>query len=87
MADSKGINFSDLYKLASGAIDAASLELHQLSDAIWQKPELGFSEVEAHKNITDFLEKKGFPVERKYILDTAFRYGGFLSSKPYHYII
>ena len=61
MAESKGINFSDLYKLASGVIDAASLELHQLSDA--------------------------FPVERKYILDTAFRYGGFLSSKPYHYII
>ena len=62
-----------LYKLSSDAIDACSEELHELSDAIWQKPELGFEEFEAHKNITGFLEKQGFDVQRKYILETAFR--------------
>jgi metal-dependent amidase/aminoacylase/carboxypeptidase family protein len=35
--------------------------------------ELNFEEHHAHKILTDYLEKKGFTVERKYVVDTAFK--------------
>ena len=62
-----------LYRIACEAIDASAADLHQLSDLIWQTPELNYEEHEAHKNLTQFLEKKGFTVERGYKTPTAFR--------------
>ncbi|XP_046561910.1 xaa-Arg dipeptidase-like isoform X3 [Haliotis rubra] len=60
-------------KIACVEIDKHADELNKLSQAIWEKPELNFKEVNAHNVLTDFLEKHGFEVERKYKLNTAFR--------------
>ena len=56
------------------AIDKNKEELQQLSFEIWSNPELNYEEHLAHKLITDFLERKGFAVERGYCeIKTAFR--------------
>ncbi|XP_070579509.1 xaa-Arg dipeptidase-like [Ptychodera flava] len=62
-----------LKEKARQAIDNARLELNQLSQNIWSHPELNFEEHYAHKTLTDFLEKSGFQVERRYKVETAFR--------------
>ncbi|XP_046561906.1 peptidase M20 domain-containing protein 2-like [Haliotis rubra] len=54
-------------------IDRYAADLNEISQAIWKTPELYYEEVSAHQVLTDFLEKHGFEVERKYKLDTAFR--------------
>ena len=67
---------------ASASIDRHQEELKSLSAAIWSKPELAYEEYHAHKILTDFLEKKGFQVERAYTgLKTAFR-ATFGSGRP-----
>ncbi|XP_070580395.1 peptidase M20 domain-containing protein 2-like [Ptychodera flava] len=58
---------------ACKAIDRAATDLNSLSQEIWNKPELGYEENSAHQVLTDFLEKNGFNVERKFAVDTAFR--------------
>lgn len=55
------------------AIDSAVKELHDISKVIWANPEENYEEHKAHANITEFLEKNGFQVERNYILPTGFR--------------
>ncbi|CAL1544856.1 unnamed protein product [Lymnaea stagnalis] len=56
------------------AIDDEADSLHKLSQVIWANPELLFKEKVAHDALTDFLEERGFAVERRYKnLDTAFR--------------
>ena len=66
----------------SAAIDRHQEELKSLSAAIWSKPELAYEEHHAHKILTDFLEQKGFQVERAYTgLQTAFR-ATFGSGRP-----
>ena len=62
-----------LKDIACAAIDKARTPLHDLSKSIWNSPELAFKEHHAHSVLTDFLETRGFNVERKYKLDTAFR--------------
>ena len=62
-----------LKQAACDAIDEAAKELHVLSQDLWNNPELKFEEHYAHETITRFLEGKGFAVEKKYKLDTAFR--------------
>ena len=46
------------------AIDRARPELGRLARAIHEKPELRFEEHEAARNITGYLERAGFNVER-----------------------
>lgn len=60
------------------AIDTLSKELLDLSDKIWNVPELMFEEHQAHETLTSFFEKHGFYVKRNYPLDTAF----IASNKP-----
>ena len=62
-----------LKKIACEAIDKAAAELNSLSDDIWSHPELCFEEKYSHDALCSFLEKQRFPVERHYVLDTAFR--------------
>lgn len=62
-----------LKSAACEAIDNVSEGLHQISQDIWNNPELNYEEHHAHKVLTDFLENQGFNVERKYKIDTAFR--------------
>ena len=50
----------DLKQIACDAIDGAAEELHGLSDAIWNHPELGFKEIHAHEVLTKYLLDKGF---------------------------
>ncbi|XP_070579710.1 xaa-Arg dipeptidase-like [Ptychodera flava] len=58
---------------ACEAIDKAAAELNLLSQEIWKNPELNFEEHHAHQALTDVLKKYGFEVERKFVVDTAFR--------------
>ena len=58
----------------AAGIDRNRLELRKLSEEIWKNPELNYEEHTAHKLLTDFLEEKGFTVERGYCgMQTAFR--------------
>ncbi|KAK7108250.1 peptidase M20 domain-containing protein 2-like [Littorina saxatilis] len=66
-------NEQKLKKIACEVIDGFSPQLKNLSRDIWNHPELCFEEKYAHKRITDFLQVRGFNVERSYKLDTAFR--------------
>ena len=72
----------NLKQLACSLVDSHKDELLALSDAIWKEPELGFQEFKAHQLLTDYLEKKGFIVERSYTgVKTAFR-ATFGSGRP-----
>ena len=62
-----------LKKIACEAIDQVATDLNSLSDDIWSHPELSFQEKYSHDAICSFLEKQGLPVERHYVLDTAFK--------------
>ena len=58
----------------SSVIDSYVHELKGLSQEIWRNPELNYEEHTAHRLLTDYLEEKGFTVERGYCdLPTAFR--------------
>lgn len=47
--------------------------LWNLSQDIWNNPELSFEENHAHNLLTATLENFGFEVRKQYILPTAFR--------------
>lgn len=67
-------------KTVSDALDRYKIELNEISQAIWKRPEVLFQEIFAHDLLTEFLEQHGFTVERHYKgLDTAFR-GEFQSA-------
>ena len=59
---------------ALSSIDNNKDELRRCSTELLEKPELKFEEFHAHKVLTDFLESKGFTVERSYCeIATAFK--------------
>ena len=61
-------------KIVSGAIEKEKESLKELSQEIWSNPELNYEEVFAHKVLTDYLEAKGFTVDREFCdIKTAFR--------------
>lgn len=62
-----------LKQIACEAIDSQVSHLKCLSRDIWNHPELCYEEKYAHKRITDFLEERGFNVERSFKIETAFR--------------
>jgi len=54
-------------------VDNSADELNAISHEIWSHPELAWNEHHAHKLLTEFLEHKGFAVEKHYLgLETAF---------------
>ncbi|KAK3091322.1 hypothetical protein FSP39_018916 [Pinctada imbricata] len=63
----------NLKQAACDAIDAASTYLYDISQDIWSNPELSYNEHYAHYVLTRVQEEKGFCVEKKYKIDTAFR--------------
>ena len=67
---------------AATAIDSNKQDLYEVSAEIWKNPELCYEEYKAHELLTNFLEKKGFTVERSYTgIKTAFR-ATFGSGRP-----
>jgi metal-dependent amidase/aminoacylase/carboxypeptidase family protein len=44
-----------------------------ISKFLWENPETSFNEVNAHTFLTDFLQKEGFQVEKKFVANTGFR--------------
>lgn len=55
-------------------IDGLKKELRELSDALWNNPETAYKEFFAAKTVAEFLEKKGFAVEKGcYGVETALR--------------
>ena len=72
----------ELKKVASSTIDETTEELKVIGEKIWSSPELCYKEHKAHDLLTEFLEKKGFSVERSYTgIETAFR-ATFGSGRP-----
>ena len=64
------------------AINDNKGELIALSRNIWNNPELSFKEFNAHTWLTEYLEKKGFAVEKRYKgIETAFK-ATFGSGRP-----
>lgn len=63
------------------AIDKYAEDLCSLGMDIWEHPELDFQEFYSHDYFAKFLEDKGFIVDRKYKIDTAFR--AVLDDKSY----
>ncbi|KAI8599488.1 hypothetical protein EDD21DRAFT_379703 [Dissophora ornata] len=60
-------------KTVHHAIEAVSTELRGISMKIHENPELGYEEYKAHTLLTNYLQKKGFQVQRSaFGLDTAF---------------
>ncbi|XP_066275275.1 peptidase M20 domain-containing protein 2-like [Branchiostoma lanceolatum] len=64
---------ADLKTKSNAAIQACASDLYDLSQEIWKNPELAFKEHRAHRVLTEFLENRGFRVDRHYKLETAFR--------------
>ncbi|GBM79319.1 Peptidase M20 domain-containing protein 2 [Araneus ventricosus] len=62
-----------LFDVVNKTIDNEANFLNHISQEIWKFPELKFEEKFAHDLLTNALEKKGFTVERNFILPTAFR--------------
>ena len=61
-------------KIVTKAIEEEKDSLRSLSENIWSNPELNYEEVFAHKILTDYLEDKGFTVDREYCdIKTAFK--------------
>ncbi len=78
----KSFFMAQLKAIASAKIDSFKQDLIAVSSDIWKKPEVAYEEHEAHQNLTNFLEKKGFTVERSYTgIETAFR-ATFGSGRP-----
>lgn len=72
-------NISDLI---ATLIDGYSKEIIELSDKIWETPETRFKEFQSSKILSDFLEQKGFSVERGVGgIETAFT-ASFGQEKP-----
>jgi amidohydrolase len=64
----------DYKQIASDVIDRNKEQLMELSDTIWQNPELCFKEYKSVAVLTDFLREKGFNVTSPYCdMETAFR--------------
>ena len=53
-------------KIVAKAVEEEKDSLRSLSENIWSNPELNFEEVFAHKILTDYMEAKGFTVDREY---------------------
>ena len=67
------LSVEELKKVACEAVDRAASALAMVSQEIWENPELSFEEHHAHKVLSEFLEKAGFPVEKHYVVETGFR--------------
>ncbi|KAK8777675.1 hypothetical protein V5799_028977 [Amblyomma americanum] len=55
------------------AVESSAGELWELGQFLWGNPETSMKEATAHDKLSEFLERKGFQVTRRYLLDTAFR--------------
>lgn len=65
---------ADARKIVTEAIEGEKESLRGIGQELWANPELGFKEVIAHRVLTDYLESKGFTVDRGYCdIKTAFR--------------
>ena len=62
-----------LKEVVCKAIDDSEEELLNLSNEIWNHPELNFNEHYSHRILTDFLERHGLNVTRKFVVDTGFK--------------
>ncbi|KAG1676309.1 Peptidase M20 domain-containing protein 2 [Nymphon striatum] len=63
----------EIYEGMRVAILKEKSKLEEVSQNIWEHPELAFEEVFAHDLLCDALENYGFTVSRSYKLSTAFK--------------
>ncbi|KAL1444169.1 hypothetical protein MTO96_045643 [Rhipicephalus appendiculatus] len=64
---------TDFAPTVNKVVQDHSEELWELSRFLFESPELALEEVKAHDKLCEFLEHKGFSVQREYCLETAFR--------------
>ncbi|XP_065291355.1 peptidase M20 domain-containing protein 2-like [Dermacentor albipictus] len=55
------------------AVETSAGDLWNLSQFLWANPETSLKEATAHDKLCDFLERRGFNVRRRYLMDTAFK--------------
>ncbi|XP_019852998.1 PREDICTED: peptidase M20 domain-containing protein 2-like [Amphimedon queenslandica] len=78
---------ADARKIVSDAIEGEKEPLRSIAHQLWSNPELAYKEKAAHKLLTDYLESKGFKVDRSYCdIETAFR-ARFGSGSPHVCVI
>lgn len=63
---------ASLKKVICDEINRRRTCLNDISEKIWNNPELNFEERFAHELLTSFLEKEGFEVSRKTPIETSF---------------
>ncbi|KFM60942.1 Peptidase M20 domain-containing protein 2, partial [Stegodyphus mimosarum] len=61
------------FVIVCSKIDKEQEFLNFVSQDIWKTPELAFEEFHAHDVLTSALEKKGFKIQKHYIIPTAFK--------------
>lgn len=72
----------DLHRFVSDIIEAKKDKIIEVSDQIWECPELHFAEHQSSRYLSNALEKEGFSVEKNVAgLETAF-VASFGSGKP-----
>ncbi|XP_065291315.1 xaa-Arg dipeptidase-like isoform X1 [Dermacentor albipictus] len=67
------MSVEDLTPLVEKVVECNAEDLWHLSRFLCDNPELALQEFKAHDKMCDFLEGRGFVVERRHLLDTAFR--------------
>lgn len=67
------MSVEDLPPLVDRVVECNAEDLWKLSHFLWEHPELALQEFKAHNMLCEFLEQRGFRVQRNYILATAFR--------------
>ncbi|KAG5930917.1 hypothetical protein E4U60_006671, partial [Claviceps pazoutovae] len=68
------IDWDSIRQLVNTHLDDLSPELFLINQSLHAQPELAYQEVHAHNTLSDYIEARGYPVERKaYGLDTSFQ--------------
>ncbi|KAH9375232.1 hypothetical protein HPB48_022596 [Haemaphysalis longicornis] len=63
----------DFAFVVNSVVESHAQDLWDLSRFLCENPELALEEVKAHDKLCEFLEHRGFTVERQHLLRTAFR--------------
>ncbi|KAG6086434.1 hypothetical protein E4U30_005236 [Claviceps sp. LM220 group G6] len=68
------VDWDNVRQLVNTHLDELSPELFLINQSLHAQPELAYQEVHAHDTLSNYIETRGYPVERKaYGLDTSFQ--------------
>ncbi|KAG5974603.1 hypothetical protein E4U56_004413 [Claviceps arundinis] len=68
------VDWDNVRQLVNTHLDELSPELFLINQSLHAQPELAYQEIHAHNTLSDYIETRGYAVERKaYGLDTSFQ--------------